>query len=413
VKAPAVRAGPIEELEQRPDATGRRATTSPSLQLAPAASRMEAPKCRIAYLDNLKIVLVAGVIVAHAANFYGAGTGWLGVNAMTAASYASAVTLGMGFAIGTMFAMGTFFFVAGGLTPGSLARKGAGRYLRGPLVRLGAPLVASILLIMPASWFLGVLGTTGNVGQAWKAAVGSLLILDPGVAWFLTELLIFSAAFVVYRRWRPRPARAHGSLGIRQVLTAIWLIAAVTFGVRLVWPMNSYQPLGLHLWLWPQCLTLFWLGALAAERGWVNDLPRRVKAMALVAAMTAGFLMIAGWIVSGASADFRPFFGGWRWQALGAAIIEGMFSVSLTLILVHWFRRHLNRQGRLAGAMSRDAYAAFILQAPVLVAGALLLRALPVSGEVKFVLLAAAGVAGTFAAVHVLRRSAPLIDRIV
>ncbi len=240
--APAARAGLIEELEQQPEATGRRSTTSSSLELAPAASRMESSKSRIAYLDNLNIVPCRGrhrrprrqllrrrhrvargerhdrrVVVCVGRDARDGVCDWNHVRD------------------------GDFFFVAGGLTPGSIARRGEGRYLRGRLVRLGAPLVASILLILPASWFLGVLGTTGNVGQAWKAAVGSLLILDPGVAWFLTELLIFSAACVVYRRWRPRPARAPESLRIRHVLTAIWLIAAVTFGVRLVWPMNSYQ----------------------------------------------------------------------------------------------------------------------------------------------------------------------------
>jgi hypothetical protein len=49
----------------------------------------------------------------------------------------------------------------------------------------------------------------------------------------------------------------------------------------------------------------------------------------------------------------------------------------------------------------------------VLVAGALLLRAVPASGDVKFAVLAVAGVAGTFAAAHALRRQAPLARRVI
>jgi hypothetical protein len=380
---------------------------------SPAVSRQEAPSSRVLYLDNLKVALVAGVIVGHAANFYGGGSGWFGVNAKTAPSYASVVTLGMAFAIGQMFAMGTFFFMAGGLTPGSVTRRGAGPYLRGRLLRLGTPLAASMLLIMPASWFVGVLGTTGNLGQAWKAAANSVVYMDPGVAWFLTELLLFSAFFVVYRRVRPVQQGVYERLRVRHLLTAGALIAAATFPLRLLWPMNSYQPLGLHLWLWPQCLTLFWLGALAAERGWLDDLASHVRRYLWVPVAAAGLMMMSGWIVSGANTDFEPFYGGWHWQALGTAIIEATFSVSLTVILIDSFRRHLNRQGRLARVMSRDAYAAFILQAPVLVAGALLLRDLPIAGELKFVVLALAGVAGTFAAVDVLMRRVPLMRRIV
>jgi hypothetical protein len=63
--------------------------------------------------------------------------------------------------------------------------------------------------------------------------------------------------------------------------------------------------------------------------------------------------------------------------------------------------------------MSRDAYATFVLQVPVLVAGALLLRDVPASGDVKFAVLAVAGVAGTFAAAHVLRQRVPLTRRII
>lgn len=123
--------------------------------------------------------------------------------------------------------------------------------------------------------------------------------------------------------------------------------------------------------------------------------------------------MALAWIASGATTDFGPFRGGWHWQALGTAIIEGVLAVCLSVLLIGWFRRHLNRQGRLAGVMSRDAYAAFVLQVPVLVAGALLLRAIPVSGEVKFIVLAVAGVAGTFATAHALRQFIPLASRIV
>jgi acyltransferase-like protein len=379
----------------------------------PTATRREAPGSRIAYFDNLKVALVAAVIVGHAGNFYGAGAGWIGVSPATGPSYASAATLGMAAAIGQMFVMGTFFFMAGSFTPGSLARKGAGPYLRGRLLRVGVPLAASVLLIMPVSWLAGVLATTGSLRQAWDDAAKSVAYLDPGVAWFLTELLIFSALFVAYRRWRPAQAGGCGPLRARHLLAASALIAALTFPARLLWPIGSYQLLGLHLWLWPQCLTLFWLGALAAERGWLDDLGRNLRAYLWAAVAAAAVAMALGWIASGASADFGPFRGGWHWQALGTAIIEGVFAVCLSVLLIGWFRRHLSRQGRLAAVMSRDAYAAFVLQVPVLVAGALLLRDVPVTGDVKFAVLAVAGVAGTFAAAHALRRQIPLTRRII
>ncbi len=116
--------------------------------------------------------------------------------------------------------------------------------------------------------------------------------------------------------------------------------------------------------------------------------------------------------MSGASTDFAPFIGGWHWQALDAALIEGVFAVCLSVLLVDWFHRHLNRQGGLGRGLAGGAYGAFLLQVPVLVAGAWLLRAVPLTGDVKVVLLAVASIAGSFAAAHALRRVA-LLRRIM
>jgi hypothetical protein len=116
--------------------------------------------------------------------------------------------------------------------------------------------------------------------------------------------------------------------------------------------------------------------------------------------------MACGWLLWGATADFTAFLGGWRLPAAGTAIIEAMLSVSLTLLLIDAFRRHFNTQGRLAQALSRDAYAAFILQHPVLVAGALSLRPIPLNADLKYPLLAGGALIAVFALVHYLKRHA-------
>jgi hypothetical protein len=274
------------------------------------------------------------------------------------------------------------------------------------------PLAFSVLLIFPGAMFAGTLGTTGDVNQAWKAAADSLGRLDPGPAWFLTELLLFSAFFAAYRWWRPMPLRAPEPLRARNLLMASGLIAAVTFPWHLVWPMTSGQPLGLHLFLWPQCLTLFWLGALAAERGWLDNQSDGMRRVLVGAVAIAALMVPLGWIVSGASTDFSPFIGGWHWQALGAGIIEGVIAVCLSILLIDWFHQHVNRQGRLGRNLSSGAYGAFILQVPVLVAGALLLRPVPLTGDLKFVVLALIAIVGSFAVANLLKRVA-LIRRFV
>jgi hypothetical protein len=102
----------------------------------PVALELGARQSRVAYLDNLKVALVAGVIMGHAAGFYlGGGYGFV----QPGMSYSAAAVLWIAFGFGTMFAMGTFFFMAGSLTPASLTRKGPRTYLGDRLLPGRAP----------------------------------------------------------------------------------------------------------------------------------------------------------------------------------------------------------------------------------------------------------------------------------
>jgi hypothetical protein len=68
-----------------------------------------------------------------------------------------------------------------------------------------------------------------------------------------------------------------------------------------------------------------------------------------------------------------------------------------SLLVLDWSRRHVVAHGSVEEGLARSAYGAFVAQGPVLVLGALLLRLLEIPGDLKFLLLAALGVAGSFA----------------
>jgi hypothetical protein len=91
------------------------------------------------------------------------------------------------------------------------------------------------------------------------------------------------------------------------------------------------------------------------------------------------------------------FLGGWRWQAAAAAVAEGVLAVSASLWLLGVAQRHAGPRGRLAHALARSAYGAFLVQGPVLIALALALRPLAAPAEIKALAVAVAGVAGSFA----------------
>ncbi len=115
---------------------------------------------RLAYLDNLRVIMVAGVIAGHAIAGY-AGMNWtyadVAEGEMGAGSQAVFGLLTLPFAV---FMMALFFLVAGLLTPASLDRKGARRFARNRLIRLGIPLAAFTFVLWPLMTF-GLYGGRG------------------------------------------------------------------------------------------------------------------------------------------------------------------------------------------------------------------------------------------------------------
>jgi hypothetical protein len=90
------------------------------------------------------------------------------------------------------------------------------------------------------------------------------------------------------------------------------------------------------------------------------------------------------------------FKGGWHWEAAGLAVCEGGISVGVSLLAVDWARRHVVAHGEFERCLAESAFGAFVAQGPVLVFGALALASFDLAGDVKFVLLTAFGVAGSF-----------------
>ena len=86
-------------------------------------------------------------------------------------------------AVNASFFMGLFFMISAYFVPPSLERKGAARFMKDRLVKLGVPILIFMIVVFPVMGYL--LDGTPSV------TLGHL--------WFLAMLLIFSAAYVAYR----------------------------------------------------------------------------------------------------------------------------------------------------------------------------------------------------------------------
>ena len=91
-------------------------------------------------------------------------------------------------------------------------------------------------------------------------------------------------------------------------------------------------------------------------------------------------------ILGGALQDDTVFKGGWHWQAFFWAMMSSFLAVGLSIGVLYLFKRYANRQGKLGHFLVPNAYTAYIIHAPVIVAVALALRGLDFHPLLKFAL---------------------------
>lgn len=367
------------------------------------------PRRRLAYLDRLKVLLVAVIIAAHGvAGYSGFEGAWpYQPHREVRLSGVSDVVLGMLLLPSLVFVMGLFFLISGLVTPGSLERKGPRRFARDRIVRLGIPLAIVVLGIWPALVYVGN-RVGGQNASYWTQFIHAKPFLDPGPMWFVEVLLIYSLGYAGWRGWRrhhaPRPDRtADGrvSLSGRTLVLLAVAISLITIPVRFVFPWDSHQVADLQLWQWPQYLAMFGLGIVAGRSGWLDRVPEDIRRRCRTAALAGLFAVLililavvaAGLDPGDAFSDLR-----FHWAPIALAAIEGPLVVGASVWLLATAQRHLNhpptRRGR---ALARSAFGAYVFQGPVLIGLALALRPVGLPAEIKALLVACLGVAGSFA----------------
>ena len=187
----------------------------------------------------------------------------------------------------------------------------------------------------------------------------------------------------------------------------------MSFIVRLKFPVDwTFKPLNLQLPFFAQYIVVFSAGLLAYRHGWLENIPASAGRFWLWVAGVVMFLYVPGALLGGALESDLPFKGGWHWQALYYAVWEAYLCLSLCIGVLYLFRRYADRQGRFASSLSRSAYAAYLIQAPVITAVALLLRDLPYHPLLKFTLASLVAVPACFGVGALLRRL-PFANRVL
>jgi hypothetical protein len=352
---------------------------------------------RVVPIDNLKGVLVAWIIAGHAVLGYAAIGGWP-YHEVSEASLPPQLELVLAALLGptALFVIGAFFFLSGLFAPGNIARHGPSDFLRQRLFRLGLPWLLFTLLIWPLlMWF--AYRSAGRPIPIWHAWQARQPFLDSGPLWFV-QILLYVSVFHALWSWRGYGGELQPR-AINLVLTGA-CIAAASFAVRLWFPARSQQVLDLHVWQWPQCVGLYVLGVLAADKGWAERIPPHLGrrcGIAVLGTIVVALAIMAATGVANLSRDDIPFLGGWHWQALTLDVVEATLVVAGSVWLLALAQRWLTHRDIRLTRWARGAYAAYLLQAPVLIGLEIAERSLPWPAVIKAVTVATLAVVGSFA----------------
>jgi surface polysaccharide O-acyltransferase-like enzyme len=381
-----------------------------------AAAARSAGKARFLYLDNLRMAVITLVVVMHVAIMYGSEGNWYYYEAGETNTLAFVIMALLG-GIGTAFTMGLLFLVAGYFTPRAYDRKGAGHFLVDRFKRLGLPLLFYGVVILPVISYLLDLqeGYQGSLEQWLVDYFRGVQSLADGPVWFLMELLIFSIGYALWRLMADR-ARKDAPLDRSGETNppGNWAIAAfalgigvVTFVVR-IWAVVGvyYEPWHLEPAHAPQYIALFVVGTMAYRGNWLGKFseaqarPWRWIALFFILLMPA--LVVAAGALSGQLDPQGA--GGLNWLSLAYSLWEGFMCVSLVIVVLAWFRKRFNHQGRLAKLMSDNCFAVYVLHPIVIVPLALALSGVVLNLSLKFVLVAPVAVALCYLLAYLIRK---------
>jgi fucose 4-O-acetylase-like acetyltransferase len=368
------------------------------------------------YIDRLRTVMTALVVLHHTAIVYGGSGGWFWTELKPSGSPSSQL-LTLLCATDQAYFMGIFFLLAGYFTPPSLERKGYGRFLADRFLRLGVPLLAFGLFLGPLTaaivdWAEGN-GFRGTWVWLWQHHQ-----FINGPLWFAQALLIFSLVYCAWRR--VFGAELAGAARTAKQLPSVlwWLLWAVGVGagsvaVRQVVPTGE-NVFGLQLGFFSSYIALFALGIAAWRYRWLEGLNWQcarpwVIALPLVWLSMPVAILVASHLNGLVHSNFA---GGLGWTAIFYAFWEPFVACGAIALLLLVFRQRLNQPSKLWDWLGRRAYAVYIIHPIIVVCITLAMHGWLAPPLVKFALAGAIELPVVWLVADPLVRL-PLVQRIV
>ncbi len=329
---------------------------------------------RVAFLDNLRYLMILFVLFHHALAAYASVAPHWAVHDTT--SLAADIMR----ELFDVFMMPLLFFVAGFFAPVSLEKKGPWGFLKDKVKRLLVPWALAVLIVLPLALYDQPIKQVQPFWRYWLGYLGSFEVrlrftqvpagpTTQAIYWFISLLFVFFLLFVfvytVTRRWRSRPippndGKARSGYPVLAGLLIFGLLtSAGHFVLLLFFPDSSWFTL--HAFLEFQVTRLvpfavsFAFGVYAQSRGWFTDGKPLGSAVlwGVIGSVLAVIYLLVG----------RPVFTDLAGTAnlsvgylLVFALLRSFLFLSVLVVLVSFGARHWNHSSGLDRQLSATSY---------------------------------------------------------
>ena len=358
-------------------------------------------KGRIVYLDNIRIFLISYVIAGHISVAYGAiGRGnWYYIEPVH--DFYTKVVLYLFDMLAYSFLMTMFIFIAGYFTPASLEKKGTYLFLKDRVFRLFIPLVFYYFILGPVIRYISMLakGETGSFYQFLSEMYQSGVYGYIGVMWFVELILVFSFAYAAYKFVFPK-----GLLQLkndlfpsnRSVLVFILLFGFASFLSRVLLPLGGGYMAARPLASMILFATAFFLGTIAWKYQWLEKLTKKDAWLWFWIALAFMVIPLIAFVSLRKNVSFASVKGGGSLGSLLYSYWEVIKCVGTGMLTIVVFRKYFDKQGKIAAAMGRSAFAAYVLHPLVCVLLMYLMAGVHIHPLLKFSIVAPTALVATF-----------------
>lgn len=391
-------------------------TASNRVQSAVKTNVTAVATTRYAFIDMVRGVLIVLVIMLHAAITYGASGDWTYIDAAPKDDI-SIILLTLLVVYIQAFSMSLYFFFSGFFTPASYDKKGPARFWKDRIMRLAIPMLVYTFLLSKIPNYLRETANDGLQMSIWEYSWKNMVRdADGGPTWFLFALLIFSAAYTIYRaitRKNDSSALTNKKLipcpTNKGLIITTLMMSGLMFLIGQVSPISeAYRAFGwysLILAFFPFYIVFFCAGILAYRNNWVEQLPKKMLklwswvSLGLLLALPV-FLISTGAIETG----FDAYISGFSWRCATMCLWMGFTCTSLSLTLTLWLREKVKNGNGLASISGENNYAVYLIHPVILVGFCVMIRFWVINPMIKFLVASLVTVVVSLLMAVILRR---------